>query len=282
MKSYALTTKGNYRKNNEDNLFRTDTKKYLFDNFYIVCDGVGGNNYGEVASKLCIKNFLKGLKLAKKYYKEINESNIKFIMQKALDYTSKKIFEKQNSNIKYKDMCTTMVCATIFNNKLFAMNAGDSRIYFMSSNIKSNGEDNIETKSIVEITKDDASYEEETILPKNVANDIKNNNPNIDINNLNPKVSYKKKKLTKAVGFNRNLVGNYYEKDLDYKIKEGADVKIILCSDGLYEGLNNDEILNITMSSKIRTNKKVKMLVDTSLKNGSKDNISVILVDIRK
>ena len=34
----------------------------MLNNLYIVCDGVGGNNYGEVASKLTVKKFIEGLK----------------------------------------------------------------------------------------------------------------------------------------------------------------------------------------------------------------------------
>ena len=176
-------------------------------------------------------------------------------------------------------MCTTIVCATVFNNKLYAMNVGDSRLYFITSKFEENESNDVEKKTISQLTQDDAEFIEQTIMPKDIANDIKNNNININLNNLNP-TTFKRKVLTKAVGHTKNVLGNYYEIDLENKINNNFSLKAILCSDGLYDGLKENDILNIATNKNIKDNKKCKELIKESINKGSKDNISVVLIDI--
>ena len=52
---------------------------------------------------------------------------------------------------------------------------------------------------------------------------------------------------------------------------------LILCSDGLYNMVSNEEIENI-LSSKIKDYEKCKLLLETAIKNGGKDNVTLILI----
>lgn len=101
----------------------------------VVADGVGGNNYGEIASKSAVKDI-------KAYLAAVFSDP--FIQSEPVDMVSKNIrslliesFKSANNRIlrqiketpSLKGMSTTLVCALIFNNTLYVAWAGDSRCY---------------------------------------------------------------------------------------------------------------------------------------------------------
>ena len=54
MNIYGMTDKGMVRKNNEDSFFLTSGSLGPYDAFMIVCDGMGGHKFGEVASSTAV------------------------------------------------------------------------------------------------------------------------------------------------------------------------------------------------------------------------------------
>lgn len=93
-----------------------------------VADGVGGNNGGDIASKLATQvfsdNFINLLELY-----SVEES-----LEKSFHIAHESIVECGNKNSDFKGMATTFSVAYIKNNKLFIAHSGDSRIYVMRDN----------------------------------------------------------------------------------------------------------------------------------------------------
>jgi protein phosphatase len=77
-------------------------------------------------------------------------------------------------------------------------------------------------------------------------------------------------------------IGSSDESELDVQIKEiNGEYNFLICSDGLYNMVDDKEICKIVSSSEV-TSTKAMELIDLANINGGRDNISVILVeDIR-
>ncbi len=246
MKFIAKTDIGKKRINNEDAYF---TKVYN-DNIalYIVADGLGGYESGEIASGLLIKAFSD-------YFQEniekidINTSDARIgnILSKALSCANEKIYQLEKTDAKYRGMGTTIVMVAKIYNKTFYMSVGDSRLYFIDENI---------TK-IKQITEDD-TYVNELLRTNVISEDEVENHPQRHV-------------LTKAVGiFSR--VDTTVRK---INIKSGY---LLLCSDGLTNMVTDTEILNTF--KKVKFEDLATKLIFKANFNGGNDNITVVIVKI--
>lgn len=142
-------------------------------------------------------------------------------------------------------MGTTLVLATIEDNILTVANVGDSRLYVMSDD------------GIRQITRDH-SLVEEMIRMGGIDRNSARNHPDKNI-------------ITRAIGASSNVNVDFFEVEL----KDG-DV-IFMCSDGLSNMIEDDDIYEITQNADDLEDAATK-LVDTANENGGKDNISVVLV----
>ena len=75
--------------------------------------------------------------------------------------------------------------------------------------------------------------------------------------------------ITKSVGTMEKVESDIYFIDIDHSDK------IMLCTDGLSNHIDNDTMRDVLIG--YDTKEAVKILVDLSKKNGSKDNISVMV-----
>lgn len=115
---HSYTNKGG-RDNNEDFCcYRTFDERGVF----VLTDGLGGHNCGEVASKLAAEFILNEADKCKAY----NEDNLLKMMNDVNDI----IIKKQKENLEQKDMRTTIVAGFINNNIFRYFNVGDSRFYY--------------------------------------------------------------------------------------------------------------------------------------------------------
>lgn len=139
MRVFSNTDIGKVRTSNEDNIFYTLENIGVLDNLFLLCDGMGGANAGEYASK-------KAIEYISEFF-EKDEYPFPEILTKAIEYSNAKILEEASKDFNKSGMGTTLVLATIKDKILYVANIGDSRLYILNENLK-------------QITKDHNLYQE--------------------------------------------------------------------------------------------------------------------------
>lgn len=175
MEFVAKTDVGKKRSNNEDAFFA----KIYDENtaLYMVADGLGGYESGEVASNLLIQTVSK--QFEENIYQmdeTITDSKVKTILQKALYLANEKIYQMEKTDAKYRGMGTTIVLVAKIYQKLYYLSVGDSRLYYMDSDFL----------KIRQVTEDD-TYVNELLKKKVIQPEEVENHP-------------QKHVLTKAIG----------------------------------------------------------------------------------
>ena len=128
MKAVGISDIGRCRKNNEDAYYLAEEDAPL-QHLYIVADGMGGCNAGEVASNGAIEAFVDYVA----EHKEIQE--IPDLLTGAFQAANKSVFDQSNSALEFAEMGTTMVAAVVDNGKVYVAHVGDSRAYLMQKEI---------------------------------------------------------------------------------------------------------------------------------------------------
>src|SRR5687768_15829639 len=131
IEAVGQTDVGRRRKLNEDNIL-VDTETSLFS----VCDGMGGHNAGEVASKMAIESIASFIQKSHRE-KEITwpfglDVNLSFDgnrLKTAIKLANKKVYKAADNREEYTGMGTTVVSALVTGNVMTVGWAGDSRAY---------------------------------------------------------------------------------------------------------------------------------------------------------
>ncbi|MDR1150223.1 MAG: Stp1/IreP family PP2C-type Ser/Thr phosphatase [Clostridiales bacterium] len=247
IKAYGKSDIGLVREKNEDFIFVSETQIGILENLFIISDGMGGCNAGEIASEYSILFFIEYIK--KNRIHKLNDKEILDLLKNALNYANNKVFEASCNNHRLNGMGATFSGTTFFEENFYFVHVGDSRIYFIDS-------DNIKQISI------DHTYVNELLQAGKINKSEAKNHP-------------KKNIITRAVGTKKNI-----EIDV-FKLKSKKN-KILMCSDGLTNCLNDKEIFNIVDKNKNNINKSLNELIDKSKLNGGYDNISVILIEAKR
>jgi protein phosphatase len=130
---YMATDVGSSREHNEDACFPKDNTLICNDQdlLAIVCDGIGGQDAGEVASNLAIEN-LKTINLSDKLSSQLKPDEI---IRKAIFQANDLIVHRNNqeNRTQRQRMGTTLVLALAKNYELFLAHMGDSRAYWITA-----------------------------------------------------------------------------------------------------------------------------------------------------
>jgi len=238
MRGFGKSVAGMQRKNNEDSIY-VGGENAALDNVFIVADGMGGHNAGEVASKLAIDTFAEYVK------NNYDSENILDVLIEGVIIANKSVYEEAINNENESGMGTTFTCACIEKGKLYAAHVGDSRIYIFGKN------------GIKQITNDHSFVMEM----------VKQGRITLEEARIHPKRNI----ITRAVGTEDSI-------DVDTAIKEIKNDDIILiCSDGLYGMVADEEIERIIYENET-IEECVEKLIDKANENGGKDNISAIII----
>ncbi len=235
MKAVGNSVIGMRRTNNEDAIYINEQK-----NLYLVADGMGGCNAGEVASSTAISAFVKAMENAENG--EILDKMISAVAQ-----CNKEVYQKSRENIEFLDMGTTLVAVTIENEKMFVVHVGDSRVYLFREN------------NLQQITTDH-SYVMELVKIGSITREEAEVHPKRNI-------------ITRAIGIREEVEADTVIED----VKQGD--KILLCTDGLSNMVSKGEMTKILIEQ-CSTEEKVKKLVVLANEKGGLDNISLILIEI--
>ncbi len=236
MISYGRTDIGRVRSINQDNIFFSDESVGRLPNLYIVADGMGGHKAGDFASDYAVRNFVEKVKQCK-------SSNPITIIKKCVSEVNQEIVELANSNEEYQGMGTTFVVAIVLKGKLYVANVGDSRLYIMNNKIK-------------QITLDN-SLVEELIRTGQLERRKGRYHPEKNI-------------ITRAIGVGEEVVLDFFEIILE------PEDRILMCSDGLSNMVDDDEIRDIVMEHSL-PKESVEQLINRANYYGGKDNIGVVI-----
>jgi len=250
MISAHATHPGLVRKNNED-CIRTDDNLGI----YLLADGIGGHNAGEVASALAVETVYAVLR-----------SNIAHtaidgyfeLMVHAMHSAHWEIYTKALTSSSFIRMGTTLVVAVLRENKAYIVNAGDSRCYLFQSGPHPHLDPLLERKGnrIKRLTHD------HTVGDQMLASGI-------SIGQI-PKKQFHT--LTQSVG-----CGDPPYPDFNtVEIKQGD--LLLFCSDGLTDMLTDAEIEAILADEDASLDALAADLIDAANASGGRDNISVVLV----
>ena len=245
---FGHTDVGRRRKLNEDS-FVVDPEASL----YAVCDGMGGHNAGEVASRMAIETLESFIQKSHKE-KEITwpyglETELSFDgnrLKTAIKLANKRVYKAADNREDYTGMGTTVVAALVNGNVATIGSAGDSRCYLFR-----NG-------TITQLTRDD-SWVSAAWTEGILTSDEIDKHP---LRNV----------ITKAVGAKETIEIDVVEHTL-----VPGDV-IMLCSDGLHAMMNDQAILGVVTPFPDTLEKAAYELVDAANEAGGKDNVSVVLV----
>ena len=248
IQAYGQTDVGRRRKLNEDN-FVVDPEAHL----YAVCDGMGGHNAGEVASKMAIETLESFIQKSHKE-KEITwpyglETELSFDgnrLKTAIKLANKRVYKAADNREDYTGMGTTVVAALVSDNVATIGSAGDSRCYLFSGG------------QIKQLTRDDSWVS--AALGEGILNsgDVEHH----PLRNV----------ITKAVGARDTIDLDVVEHEL-----EPGDL-VLLCSDGLHGMINDQEITRILGSGEVTLEDASARLIDAANDAGGRDNVTVVLL----
>lgn len=240
IKAYAKSDKGKVREINEDYFFISNSLDEV--QLYILADGMGGYNGGEIASQLAVqaaKNYIEN------NFKEVDKDKDSIIqlLGSSMEYANMVVYEKSKEQPDLQGMGTTLEICLIYNNKVFIGHVGDSRIY------------RIRKEFIRKLTQDH-SYVQKLVKEGTITKEQAVHHP-------------QKNMLMKALGCNA-----FVEPDVMVKGFLKDDI-LIMCSDGLTNLVSQEELYeNATKNIEQAT----KDLVALANDRGGYDNITVVII----
>ena len=246
IESYGATDVGLRRKLNEDSL-TLDNDLGLF----IVADGMGGHNAGEIASRLAVEtvfNFVQRSgaeeEITWPYGVDPKLSLNANRLLTAVMLANKRVWKEADQRQDYTGMGTTIVAVLADQEVLSVVSAGDSRAYRLRDDI------------FQQITVDDswvqAAVDEGVLLPEEA-----DSHPMKNI-------------ITKAIGAKENIDISVEEHPL-----EDQDL-FLLCSDGLHGMVPEPRLMEIVKSSVGSLERLVRQLIEAANQNGGKDNVTAL------
>lgn len=235
------TDAGKERDHNEDSILVDDDK-----DIFILADGMGGRQAGEIASKIAVDVAYSFLRHA--INQNISNKDIPRLLKSALFKAHDAIGSMAKDNLNLTGMGTTLVLVIVRDNTAYICHAGDSRAYLIGENIR-------------QVTKDQT-------LANYLVEQMKKRPEEI------PSKAWHT--LTQAVGVTENMSPELTELDL-----KPGDI-LLICSDGLSDMLNDGEIEEIVQKHRGRKFSSIAdALVGVANDKGGIDNISVVILKYR-
>lgn len=230
-----LTDVGNSRSLNEDFASYIEKDDY---SVYVVADGMGGHNAGEVASRMASVGIVEYI------YHHFNDIENEKLLRRAVKKVNLDVFNHSKENEKLNGMGTTITACLTFQDKIQVANVGDSSCFGIRNN------------DIVKLTKDH-SLVQELVDAGSISEQQASNHP-------------KKNIITRAVG-----TSSHVDVDIFEMYKDEFDI-YMLCTDGLTNEVSRKEILEVIHKSS-NLEEACSKLVELAKYRGGKDNITVLL-----
>ncbi len=249
MKAYAITDIGMKRVMNQDYVHLSQERVGVLDNLFIVADGMGGHRGGGYASRMAVETIVGAASETEPDADGLPEDVVERTAQTLVDAIQKanlEIWKTSLEDERYSGMGTTVVAASIAEEELVVANVGDSRLYVADE------------EGIRQITQDH-SYVEELVRTGGISREQARRHRDRNI-------------ILRAVGVERDLKVDCFF----VPVKPGD--KVLLCSDGLTNMLEDEEICGI-LNENAALEERARHLVESANERGGWDNISVVIVE---
>lgn len=230
----ASTDAGMVRQQNEDSFLAEET-------LFVVADGMGGHNAGEVASALAVTTLRAGARLGIDTTEDFRE-----LVQQA----NSAIYTASLDDSTQSGMGTTVTALSIVEGeepRVLVANVGDSRAYLWRSGALSR-------LSV------DHSYVQELVNEGIITPEAARVHPRRNI-------------VTRALGIDRSVMVDVFT----HFVRTGD--RIVLCSDGLVDEVADNEIARV-LGQHTDPQETAEALVMVANTNGGRDNTTVIVVDV--
>lgn len=250
IESAGITDVGQKRKGNEDSLYLDDEQK-----LYVVADGMGGHQAGEVASMLVVETLRdymrRFMKESEENIEELSDSDDALSKEanrllSGIRLANQGVHSVAQSKESYRGMGSTVSAVYFTDDELIAANVGDSPIYLIHR-------DQIEQISVTHNV-----ITEQTAIDPEAARKIG---------------EQFKHMLTRGMGIEETV-----EPDVS-EIPYFKGDKLVISSDGLTDKVAPDEILEIVRREK--PEKACQQLVDLANARGGDDNITIIILNVK-
>ena len=247
IESAGLSDIGRKRQINQDYFLLNDQL-----NLFLVADGMGGHQAGEVASQLVVESiqkfFLTNAQLpdaSDSAQADPSLSPEANRLREAIRYANQQVYQASATHRSYKGMGSTLAAVQFVDKTFIAANVGDSPIYLVH-------EESIETLSV----------------PHTLVAEQSDMHPD-DLSVVGPEFQHM---LTRGMGVEETVKPDICESPCF------SGDRLVLCSDGLSNKVTPDEILELTLSQKAEG--ACKSLVNLANQRGGDDNITVILLHV--
>ena len=241
MKYSAKTDRGTVREVNED-YYNIITGYPGIPATFIIADGMGGHNSGEIASQTSVEFISNAILETSGIFAE--GTRIQETVKKLLLDANRAVYDKAAEIADNHGMGTTLIMAVIIGKIMYVGHVGDSRLYLIRDN------------KIKRITTDH-SYIEELVRNGSITREEAEKHPNRHI-------------ITRALGCSEELEIDTYVCEME------ADDYFVLCTDGLTNMLDEEEIKRTVVEN--YPSKACEELVCSAIRNGGDDNITVIVI----
>ena len=241
MKAYGITDTGKVRQVNQDS-FLYDVQEAQDRAVAVLCDGMGGEQAGEVASQLAASAFMEH---SLKAFASPDTPLAVDIARESAAWANLHVFDQANRSSDYNGMGTTLVAAVVNGHDAAVVNVGDSRCYWLAEG------------QLQQVTRDHSWVQEM-----------------VDQGVLTPgeaRSHPRKNLITRAVGHQRRIRSDIFRLDL-----RRGDI-LLFCSDGLSNLLKEDEIAKCLLST-VDLSQKCQQLLQTALDRGAPDNVTILVL----
>lgn len=249
---YGRSDTGLVRPGNEDYLIIDDSRQ-----LYIVCDGMGGHQAGEVASVTAVETIARVFQRHEMEVLADPRLNIGQVLPpkaellvKAVRLASRAVFTRATADTALSGMGTTVVAAVCEADTMALAHVGDSRAYRLCP------------RKLEPLTRDHSWVEELQSSQRMTAEEA------------NSVVG--KNVITRALGVRETV-------EVDLRIVKIAPGDLfILCSDGLCGFADDDEIFEVATKFREDPRRMSEALVQMANDRGGADNVTVVVIEVKE
>lgn len=241
MKYSGLTDIGLHRQENQDSFSLEETSQYVL---AVVCDGMGGQRGGKIASLLAANTYMEQLKTL--LSSDMTARQLRELSSFCVAQANTAVHQRALEDPDCRGMGTTLVSAICHDGNAVVSNIGDSRAYLIRG-----GE-------ISRITHDH-SVVEHLVEKGDITAEEARTHPNRNL-------------ITRALGPETDAACDSYEMILN----EGD--LLLLCTDGLIVTATDEEILRAVYSTSDLQD-RLSALIALAKQHGAPDNVTAVLLE---